>query len=490
MRKQLVKKIGSYMGGAILLLSLTMAVMGESGYAPDVIATKAGMSGSGHSLGVFATVSWDIARDSKNNLYIMWFSKSSIYFGKIKNHAVTEQQTVTEKANNSKYCIPRLSIGSDGKTASIIYASPDQFSIMHAWLDNNNWYSETVYRASGDKVYFPAGAVDLQGTVHAAFTKTGAIRYLYKKPNKQWTNDIDIDNRNSEGTRMVVDSKGGVHCTWMPYMFYLNYRYAAQGHTLDKSTSERVLVDTIERVGIGDIFVTKNGIIHQTMADDRKVWHSFKSIGKPFSKPTCASIDRLDSSIEIFPAVGADEHGKVFVAWGEAKEDDGSNMVKLSTFENGQWTVQIMANNSNIISLNKPAMAVTDQAVYLLWSKANDELFLYSIPLVKVSSAINVIAQHLTESSFFNSHHFAHITWEVDPFNIENQVQIDHYNIYRKIKNAEKYDATPLAANIPASTLSFDDVSAAADTIELNFDYYVTTVALIDGNLVESAIIY
>ena len=50
--------------------------------------------------------------------------------------------------------------------------------------------------------------------------------------------------------------------------------------------------------------------------------------------------------------------------------------------------------------------------------------------------------------------------------------------------------STPLAANIPASTYTFDDQSPEANTEQASFDYYVTAVALINGNLVESAIVF
>ena len=156
---------------------------------------------------------------------------------------------------------------------------------------------------------------------------------------------------------------------------------------------------------------------------------------------------------------------------------------------NGKWTVTTATNNSNIDGYNKPAMTVTGNTVHLVWNRPNDNLHLLQIPLVPVSSPDNIQAEHLRERSFFKSFYFTRVTWEDSPYNIEYAVNVDHYNVYRKPKTDESYGTTPLAANIPASTYTFDDQSPEANTQTESFDYYVTTVALINGNLVESAIV-
>jgi hypothetical protein len=501
MNNRKINKLSAYVLGVLLLLGAATAVQAEISYSLEVAAKN----------------SWDIGSDKYNNVYIMWLSGKTINFGKIVNHAVTEQQTITTNANGSKYCVPRLVVRPDGNAMSIVYGSADQSTVMFAWRDNNGaWHNEIAYQSGTTKIYYPAGAVDFEGTLHLCFTKSGTIRYQYKKQGKTWTNDMDIDIRNSEGTRVVVDSKGGIHCTWMPYLPYLNYRYAAPGKTIDKSVTERISIEgavvtsgkninfskteigeqpqaqkvqpegILVVLGIGDLFITRGGRVHQTIAFGRKVWHTSKPIGGTFSSPV--AVAGVDSTIDINSAVGADETGRVFTAWGEA--NSGFNYVKLGTYVNGKWTVETVTNNSNIDGYNKPAMTVTGNTVYLVWNRPNDNLHLLQIPLVPVSSPDNIKAEHLRERSFFKSFYFTRVTWEDSQYNIEYAVNVDHYNVYRKPKTDNSFSTTPFAANIPASTYTFDDQSPEANTEQASFDYYVTAVALIDGNLVESAIVF
>ena len=318
--------------GILFLLGATTALQAEISYSLEITAKN----------------SWDIGSDKYNNVYIMWLNGRTINFGKIVNHVVTDQQTITTNANGSKYCVPRLVVRPDGNAMSIVYGSADQSTVMFAWRDNNGtWRNEIGYQSSTSKIYYPAGAIDFEGTMHLCFTKSGTIRYQYKKQGKNWTNDMDIDVRNSEGTRVVVDSKGGIHCTWMPYVAYLSYRYAAPGKTIDKSVTERISIEgagtsreefvnfskkeineqpqaqktqpdgLLVVLGIGDLFVTRSGIVHQTIAFGRKVWHTSKPIGGTFASPV--TVAGVDSTIDINIAVGADETGRVFTAWGRSQ---------------------------------------------------------------------------------------------------------------------------------------------------------------------------
>jgi hypothetical protein len=430
MWKKFIKSASSILMGAILFLGLTTAAKAQSGNLIDAYASDC----------------WDIAKDNNNRVYIMWFNKGTLYFGQIKDKQVTGTQIITSDVNrNLKYCAPHLSVQPNGKSMHVIYVNFKQTELKHAWrTGSGTWQTELAYNPTGkDKVYFQAGAVDNVGTVHAVFTKTGATRYTYKKPGAAWVHPIDLDNNNSEGTRLEVDSKGGIHCTWMPYKNYLYYRYAPLGQTLDKFPTEKIGFgcEAGFRVGIGDIFITKEGIVHQVLLYHRKLWHTSKPIGGTWPEETWVK-NGSDTGLELRASVGADTRGRIFVSWGIATY---GGKAMLSTFENGVWTPVSVGRGTNFGDYNDPSITVTDNDAYILWTTdPSDQMYLYSFPVTRVRSAINVGVQHLLERSFFKFYYFNKITWENNPFNITNHVQIDHYNIYRKAKSDDDYDKTPL----------------------------------------------
>lgn len=106
----------------------------------------------------------------------------------------------------------------------------------------------------------------------------------------------------------------------------------------------------------------------------------------------------------------------------------------------------------------------------------------------KIKSALNVQVQKKLEQSLFKGYYINHVTWEANPANDDNEIVVDHYNLYRKLKTDELYGTTPYQANIPASTLSLDDTDGI--DAELRHDYYATCVTIVDGKEIESKIVY
>ena len=117
--KKSTKILGVSMFGILLLLGLTTAVNGQTAY----------------DLNVHATSNWDIGSDSSGNVYIIWSSNTTIYFGKIVNHAVSGQQTVATDAKTDKYGWPRLAVQGNGQSMSIIYRTTTS-TLKHAWRNS------------------------------------------------------------------------------------------------------------------------------------------------------------------------------------------------------------------------------------------------------------------------------------------------------------------------------------------------------------------
>jgi len=109
-------------------------------------------------------------------------------------------------------------------------------------------------------------------------------------------------------------------------------------------------------------------------------------------------------------------------------------------------------------------------------------------PKIRVKSAVNVQVETKSESSFFNEYFLNYVTWENNPYNIEREVTIDHFNLYRKLKSEPTYGSTPYQPNIPATQYSFEDKQGIEKTPL--YDYAVTCVTIVNGEPLESEIEY
>jgi MYXO-CTERM domain-containing protein len=357
--------------------------------------TKTVMAQTVYPLAVTAGTSWDIGSDNNNNLYLIWFTNGVIHFGQITNHLVTGEQIAASNASRDKYSIPRLSVRPDGQAMSIVYQSADRLTLKHAWRDSGGtWSTETIVGPLPVQIYYQAGAVGGDGTVHAVYSPKESYRiyYTYKKMGQSWVTPIDlgdldgdgINNDNAEGNRMVVDSSGGIHWTWFVYRINSNffYRYSAPGSTLDLSTT--VKIDCPSSMGQGGIHVTHGGTVHLSPHYSRKVWHTYKPPGGVFSAHACVteSCVAIGGEGEPFNAIGAEESGKVYVSWAELV--GGVNSVKMSILSNDTWTVTTvdsLAKVGGTNAVNMPAIAMTDSAAFLLWRHNDDQLYLGEYPI-------------------------------------------------------------------------------------------------------------
>jgi hypothetical protein len=109
-------------------------------------------------------------------------------------------------------------------------------------------------------------------------------------------------------------------------------------------------------------------------------------------------------------------------------------------------------------------------------------------PKIRVKSAVNVRVETKSERSFFSEYFLNYVTWQNNPWNVEHEVTIDHFNLYRKLKTEATYGTTPYQSNIPASQLYFEDKQGIEKTPL--YDYAVTCVTVVNGESFESEIEY
>jgi len=112
----------------------------------------------------------------------------------------------------------------------------------------------------------------------------------------------------------------------------------------------------------------------------------------------------------------------------------------------------------------------------------------YEEPKIRIKSAVNVKVEPKLERSFFSGMYINYVTWENNPYNIEREVTIDSFNLYRKLKTEAEYGSTPYAAAIPATQFSFEDKFGIEATPL--YDYAVTCVTTVNGKEIESEIEY
>lgn len=365
--KKIKKTFAISLVGILLILGLTTRVVAQDIYP----------------LSVTSGDTWDIGSDSNNNVYIIWYSSRNLYFAQIVNHAVTGQQLVTSNVSISKYCIPRLSVQPNGQSMSIVYDTTDRKNLMHAWRDSGgSWHNETIVGPLSYNIYYPAGAVGGDGTVHVVYalgTPYNKLYYKYKSATGAWSSQIELGYPNPESTRMIVDPSGGIHVTWMPYTRILNYRYAELGSTLNNSVTETITGTST--IGTGGLAATHSGFVHVSPNFDRKIWHTYKPIGSgSFSKLTCPTITSVAYTELVNNSVGADETGRVIVSWSD--QVGGVYCVKVSVLQDKVWTPYTIDSQANTGSLAStfPGITITNSTGYLLWRHIDNHLYLAEYP--------------------------------------------------------------------------------------------------------------
>ena len=92
-------------------------------------------------------------------------------------------------------------------------------------------------------------------------------------------------------------------------------------------------------------------------------------------------------------------------------------------------------------------------------------------PILKVKSAANLVYAKQVERSFFRMKYIYALTWENNQFNIDKQVVVTKFNIYRR--NAGSSDAWVQIDSVDATVFAYADKNVTASS---NFEYYVTCV--------------
>jgi hypothetical protein len=100
----------------------------------------------------------------------------------------------------------------------------------------------------------------------------------------------------------------------------------------------------------------------------------------------------------------------------------------------------------------------------------------------RVKSAVVTKVEKKINRSFLLIEYLNLIFFENNPQNIENEVEVVEYRLYRKYEN--ELDHVYLAA-VPAGTTSFLDRSLDRELVD-GYTYYVTCVGKIGGEYIES----
>lgn len=106
-------------------------------------------------------------------------------------------------------------------------------------------------------------------------------------------------------------------------------------------------------------------------------------------------------------------------------------------------------------------------------------------PMIRVKSVGSVAPQADMERSFFRSYPINKLSWQPNSFNVENNINVTYYNVYRREQGAGDYPETPIMSRIPVATTTYSDLEINP---QLTYEYYVTCTALINDKEVESPI--
>ncbi len=157
---------------------------------------------------------------------------------------------------------------------------------------------------------------------------------------------------------------------------------------------------------------------------------------------------------------------------------DGDGAYKMLVWQDGQWL-----NSGRPIVLTAQAAEwpwdfISNQnGIYLAWYTTVEPSKLivsfYPDKLIVVSSATNVTHTHITDASLFSKTYLNTVSWKNNAYNVENEVVLSKYVIYRKLKTQGLDGYTKLAEVAPSVTTYEDTAASEAEDL---YDYYVTCV--------------
>jgi hypothetical protein len=151
--------------------------------------------------------------------------------------------------------------------------------------------------------------------------------------------------------------------------------------------------------------------------------------------------------------------------------------IKMLRYKNGAFLNEPAIDLNNNMASNWLYDSQEDPNIGVLtvWATASEpNRIFYSVwenPLIKVKSAVNVIAAKQMERSFFRMKYLYAITWQNDPYNVSKGVVITKFNIYRRDRDSGQ--TWVLVASTTPTVLSYVDNNVTASSY---FEYYVTAV--------------
>ncbi len=343
---------------------------------------------------------YDLGRDAAGNVYILFKDGNALYFGRIVEGAVVDLETVPESSGvHVRYTRPRLAVRPDGGTIHTAWISgtPGE-QVYHLWRDEGGlWNKETAWSNGGAEEWAacPSVGVDADGAVHLIAQKwwyegeaqdESSIVYVRKGGGGEWSGETVLwseADKNWRDTSMFTDLDGGVHGTWKSLYRAGKYGYAASGDTLaDHSIADIPLPGEENTLSFGDTFVTAAGDVHHAAMGypGQGMWHSVRAQGAgEFDEPTRVGEVNNDEHTGYenpWPAIAVDDHGRVFVAWGENRGTNSVSHVVLGRRVGGAWSVEDMTGTANLQADSKPAMTVVGLDVFLVWRDAGDQMML------------------------------------------------------------------------------------------------------------------
>jgi predicted DNA-binding WGR domain protein len=354
----------------------------------------------------------DVQTDNTNTVHIVWTERSTLYYGKIVNNAITGKVQVATGVS-TVFWRPFISVQPNGNSLHIAWTTGGKGNYLkHSYKTSAAWKTETVVKVpSSQWLSQPTCAVDGKGNVHFMFciwndVKTNewsTIFYRRKLANGTWEAKKQFTPRTPEHKHpmLFVDSGGEVHATWTiagrlgSDSFDAYYSKVAIGAKLDYTSRVKLPKRADCNVsGYGDLYVDRNGVVHRSIGgwsnaqQKMCIDHTYKPAGGSFKTPTRASLGFLNlGDCDPVPAVVASESGQVVVAWGQVGAD-GSNTVKASFYDPGAdaWSLSTVDPAAGIPA--KPnayrvALTRTDTQLLGVWRGSNGHLKLFVIPLAQ-----------------------------------------------------------------------------------------------------------
>ncbi|MBN1769966.1 MAG: hypothetical protein JXB32_01795 [Deltaproteobacteria bacterium] len=348
-------------------------------------------------LGVGA-VAYDIARDNLGGKHLLRKDGGALHYGRFDDGSVTGDVVLPGSDSVvTTFARPRVAVRPDGSAVHTCWANagPTRADrLYHAWRDAaGTWRREVAWQSpagSPRRAAVPAVGVDADGTVHViaqfwddcfvsgCVPTEYSVAYASRPVGGIWSDwePLYSGAREMRHCSIFTDPDGGIHATWKGWRLDGAYRYAAAaGGLADAPTIGIPIAPGAVSAGMGDSFAPVDGTVHHAHVsfDTRSIDYArldpgggrFEWQGTPSGGPVPSASD-----FDPWPAIVADECGRVVVAWaGQTGALGASRLDQLQTavLDDGTWTVQTVDSAADIPKTGKPALTITGNTVWMVW---------------------------------------------------------------------------------------------------------------------------